>query len=408
MSGFDPQPLSGVRIVDFTWAGVGPYCTFLCSLMGAEVIKPETAAHPTIFRGVRPSGDSERAEKGTRWFSLDELYVNKKGVRLNLKHPEGVALAKRIIAVSDAVAENFQAGVFERLGFGYDDLRALSPALVLLSASAHGATGPERHGKGLAQAFSALGGPGYLTGYEDGPPVELRLPVDLISGTASSFALLTALWNARQSGQGCHIDAASREVMTSFIGEAVLDAVVNKRDQPRMGNRDPHMAPHGVYPCKGDDQWLSIAVGTDEEWRALCAALDRPDWPADPRFATEPARHAHQPELDAEIAAWTAPRDKIEAMNDLQAAGVPATASYSAADLLADPHLQDRGVFEITEDVAGNPLLLMGAPWKFSRTPGRIDRRPPKTGEDDEYVYGELLGIGSRELRDLEARGVVA
>ena len=408
MSGFDPQPLSGVRIVDFTWAGVGPYCTFLCSLMGAEVIKPETAAHPTIFRGVRPSGDSERAEKGTRWFSLDELYVNKKGVRLNLKHPEGVALAKRIIAVSDAVAENFQAGVFERLGFPYAELRAMSPALVLLSASAHGATGPERHGKGLAQAFSALGGPGYLTGYEDGPPVELRLPVDLISGTASSFALLTAVWNARQSGEGCHIDAASREVMTSFIGEAVLDAVVNKRDQPRMGNRDPQMAPHGVYPCKGDDQWLSIAVGTEEEWRVLCAALDRPDWPADPRFATEPARHAHQHELDAEIAAWTAPRDKIEAMNDLQAAGVPATASYSAADLLADPHLQERGVFEITEDVAGNPLLLMGAPWKFSRTPGSIDRRPPKTGEDDEYVYGELLGIGSRELRDLEARGVIA
>ena len=174
-----------------------------------------------------------------------------------------------------------------------------------------------------------------------------------------------------------------------------------------MGNRDPHMAPHGVYPCMGHDQWLSIAVGTDEEWRALCAALDHPDWLTDPRFATEPSRRAHQEALDAEIARWTAPRDKMAAMNELQAAGVPATASYAADDLLADPHLQERGVFEVTEDVVGNPLLMMGAPWKFSRTPGRIDRRPPKTGEDDEYVYGELLGIGSRELRDLEAREVI-
>ncbi len=400
-------PLRGIRIVDFTWAGVGPYCTFLCSIMGAEVIKPETASHPTIFRGVRPSGDSEQAEAGTRWFSLDELYVNKKGVRLNLKHPEGIALAKRVISVSDAVAENFQSGVFERLGFEYSELKKINPALVLLSASAHGATGPERHGKGLAQAFSALGGPGYLTGYQDGPPVELRLPVDLIAGTSASFALLSAIWNARQTGRGCHIDAASREVMTTFIGETVLDAIVNKRDQHRMGNQDPFMAPHGVYPCAGNDQWLSIAVGTDQEWRALCQAIDEPQFLTDPRFATEESRHKNQKALDTIIANFTRTRDKIEAMEELQEAGVPATASYSAADLLADPHLHDRGVFESTEDVAGNPLIMMGAPWKFSHTPGQIERRPPKTGEDDEYVYGELLGIATKELRGLKERGVI-
>ena len=125
----DQLPLEDIRVVDFTWAGVGPYCTFLCSIMGAEVIKPETVPHPTIFRGVRPSGDSEKAEQGRRWFSLDELYVNKKGISLNLKHPEGVALAKKLISVSDVVAENFQAGVFDRLGLGYDEVRRRTPRL---------------------------------------------------------------------------------------------------------------------------------------------------------------------------------------------------------------------------------------------------------------------------------------
>ncbi len=374
---------------------------------GAEVIKPETVSHPTIFRGVRPSGDSEKAEQGRRWFSLDELYVNKKGISLNLKHPEGVALAKKLISVSDVVAENFQAGVFDRLGLGYDEVRRLNPSTVMISMSAHGATGPERHGKGLAQAFSALGGAGYLTGYEDGPPVELRLPVDLISGTTACFALLAAVWNARQTGQGCHIDAASREVMSSFIGETILDAMVNHRDQHRMGNRDPFMAPHGVYRCQGEDAWISIAIGNDAEWKALCSVTGHPEWANDSRFADQFVRWENQSELDGRISEWTAGRDKMEAMAFPQAAGVPATASYSAADLLADPHLQERETFLATEDIAGNPLIMMGPPWKFGRTPGRILDRPPKTGEHNSYVYAELLGLEDRDLGRLKEMGAI-
>ena len=401
-------PLSGVRIIEFTWIGVGPYCTFLCSLMGAECIRIETTTRPIHYRGAANIVDRDPRTGRPMTTPLDQLNVNKLSATINLKHKEGIELVKRLVAVSDVVAENFQAGVMDRLGLGYQELKGANPALVMISMSSHGATGPEKHGKGLAAVFGALGGASHVSGYEDGPPAELRLAADLISGTAACFALLSGIYHTRKTGVGTWIDCSSREVMASFIGEALLDAMVNGRDQPRVGNRDASMAPHNVYPCAESGSWISVAVGAEEEWEALCKVVGHEEWLADPRYADASLRWSNQEALDGEMARWTEGRSAQDAMEELQRAGVPATMSYSAMDLLADPHLHDREVFHAARDQDEAPYIMMGLPWKFSRTEPQVPTRPPRIGEHNHRVFQDMLGMRDAEVEELVRRGVIA
>ena len=399
-------PLSGVRIIEFTWIGVGPYCTFLCALMGAECIRIETTSRPIHYRGlVRLMDRDPRTGKSIN--DLNQLNANKLSACINLKHAEGVELVKRLAAVSDVVAENYQAGVMDRLGVGYSELSKVNPAIIMLSMSAHGAVGPEKHGKGLAAVFGALGGVSHLSGYEDGPPVELRLAADLVSGTAACFALLTGLQHTRKTGVGTWIDCSSREVMSLFAGEALLDAMVNGRDQPRVGNRDSIMAPHNVYPCAETGSWISIAVANQEEWKALCGAVGHQEWLEDARFGDQFLRWHYQDALDQMLQEWSRQQNPQEAMTMLQEAGVPATASSSTQDLLGDPHLSDRGVFETAADEDGVPYIMMGFPWKYSGTVPQALTRPPRMGEHNRYVFQELLGMDEPEVQDLHRRGVI-
>ena len=399
-------PLSGVRIIEFTWIGVGPYCALLCALMGAECIRIETTTRPIYYRGTG-SPMARVSGSGQTMNTLNELNVNRRSVCIDLKHREGVELVKNLVAVSDVVAENFQTGVMDRLGLGYSELKSINPALIMLSMSSHGASGPEKDGKGLAAVFGALGGASYLSGYEDGPPVELRLSADLISGTTACFALLSAIHHVRKTGVGTWIDCSSREVVSSFVGEALLDAMVNRHDQPRQGNRDAIMAPHNVYPCTGPGSWISIAVANQEEWEALCKAVGSEDLLKDSRFADRYLRWKNQDVLDGMLAEWSKGMNAQEAMTLLQEAGVPATASYNAQDLLSDPHLHDRKVFQTAEDEEGGPYIMMGLPWKFSDTVPQAPTRPPRMGEHNDYIFQDVLGLRDTEVAELVRRGVI-
>ena len=381
------QPMSGFRILDMTWWGVGPYCTFLCALMGAECLKIESATRgPEFMR---------------RQARMHELNVNKLGVTLNLKHPKTLELVKRLVAVSDAVVENFSPGVLARLGLGYSELRKCNPSIVLASLSAHGATGPERNGKGLAAIFGAVGGASFITGYEDGPPVELRLSADLAAGTAFCYALLSALYYAKTRGQGLYIDGASREVMSATIGEVLMDAEVNHRDQRRQGNDRPSMAPHNVYRCAGEDRWVSIAVSCQDEWEALCEAIGKREWRTDPRFVDQTSRWLHKEDLDVLLSEWTRRQDAATAAETMQRRGVPATECCNARDLLGDAHLWERGLFVHTQDEDGGAYVMTGGPWRFSQTPWSITSRPPKMGEHNEHVLVDLLGIDRPSFEEL-------
>jgi crotonobetainyl-CoA:carnitine CoA-transferase CaiB-like acyl-CoA transferase len=388
-------PLAGVRVADFTLHAAGPFCAHMLSILGAECIKIETAGRPDIFRKPHPVYGRMGAA------TFDQVASNKLSVQLNLKHPRGVELAKRLVAVSDIVAESFRPGVMERLGLGYADLKAVKPNIVMVSVSASGQTGPERGYAGYAPLFGAAGGLGTLTGYEDGPPTEIRHVMDHSTGLTAAMATVAAYLRKKRTGRGQHVDVAAREVACGFIGDALLQFAATGTAPRRMGNDAPGIAPHNVYPCEGEDHWVSIVAGSEDEWRALACALSHPEWLDDARFSCGEARWRNRRELDREIGGWTRSRTREEVTRVLQAAGVAAFPSYTALDLAEDPHVAARGSIQTMLGPTGESRKVVGPPWRFSRTPARLERWTPKLGEHNQYVFGELLGLTQPEIAAL-------
>jgi len=394
-------PLNGVRIADFTIHAAGPFGTQLLAQLGAECIKVESKTRPDAFR--KPHAVYGRMTAAT----FDQVSVNKLSVRLNLKQPEAVALAKRLVSISDVTAESFRAGVMKRLGLGFDELRAVKPDLILLSLSSCGQTGPDSHFAGYAPLFGAWGGLGWLTGYPDGPPVEMRHVMDHSAGIHAAFATMAALHQRRRTGKAQHIDLAAREVASAMIGDALVQASLGQTPV-RPGNGHLSMAPHGVYATAQADRWLTLAVRSDAEWQALTRELDRPAAASDGRFATAEARIHHRAELDALLTQWLASADADSTAERLQRAGVCAHVSWNMQDVANDPHLRARGT-TIEVSAAGiGPRLAVGSPAKFSRTRDvGIHRLTPALGQDEEYVFGELLGLSEAQRTDLEQREVI-
>jgi crotonobetainyl-CoA:carnitine CoA-transferase CaiB-like acyl-CoA transferase len=395
-------PLAGVRIADFTIHAAGPFCTQLLSQLGAECIKIESKARPDAFR--KPHAVYGRMSAAT----FDQVSVNKLSVRLNLKQSEAVTLAKRLVSISDVAAESFRAGVMKRLGLGFDELREVKPDIVLLSLSSCGQSGPDSHFAGYAPLFGAWGGLGWMTGYSDGPPVEMRHVMDHSAGIHAAVATIAALHQRRRTGKAQHVDVAAREVASAMIGDALILASLGLTPA-RPGNSHLSMAPHGVYPTREPDRWLTLAVKTDAEWRAFARELDQPAASDDSRYATAAARLRHCDELDVLIARWLANREADATAERLQRAGVCAHVSWSMQDIARDPHLRERGATTEVSAPGVPPRLAVGAPARFSKTSEvGIRRLTPTLGQDEEYVFGELLGLGRAERADLERREVIA
>ncbi|MBW8786105.1 MAG: CoA transferase [Novosphingobium sp.] len=403
----------------------GPFCTHLLSQLGAEVIKVESAMRPDAFRKPHPV----YGRMGPATF--DQVSATKLSVRINLKKPEGAALAKRLVAVSDVAAESFRPGVIGRLGLGFEALQAAKQDIIMLCVSSSGQSGPDRHFAGYAPLFGAWGGLGEMTGYSDGPPVEMRHVMDHTVGMNAAVAVLAALQRRRATGQGGLVDVSAREVASSLLGEALLLAAAGEAPH-RIGNDHLAMAPHGVYPAQGEDRWVSIAVANDAEWQALASIIDSSCFPAqagtsglpgarppevpafagklagDPRFAKAADRHANRAVIEPIVSAWTATllADDIAAM--LQAAGIAAHASWTTPEIAADPHLRARGAICEVQEPGGQHRAAVGVPMRLSKAPEiGIHRGTPKLGEDEDYVYGELLGLGRDERTALEASEVI-
>ena len=391
------KPLAGIRIADFTVHNAGPFCTHLLSQLGAEVIKVESAMRPDAFRKPHPV----YGRMGPATF--DQVSATKLSVRINLKKPAGAELARRLVAVSDVAAESFRPGVVGRLGLDYAALKAVKPDIVMLSVSSSGQEGPDSHFAGYAPLFGAWGALGTMTGYPDGPPVEMRHVMDHTVGMNAAVALIAALHRRRATGLGAHVDVAAREVASSLIGEALLLAAAGVEPQ-RTGNANARMAPHGVYPAAGEDRWLAIAISDDAQWEALAAIIDCDD----ARFAAADDRLTHRDELDALVSAWSRQHDANAAAQRLQAAGIAAHASWTTPEIAADPHLRTRGAIVTVAEPDGKERAAVGVPMRLSK--GReigIHRGTPALGEDEDYVYGELLGMSRAARRSLEADEVI-
>ena len=399
-------PLKGVRLTEFTSAWAGPYATCLLGFLGAEIIKVESRMRLDHSRNLSFS-TGKRFSNPNESEVFNNLNLNKKSATLNLKAPRAVEIAKKLASVSDVIMENMRPGVMSRLGLGYEALREMKTDLIYLSSSACGQQGPEREYVGYAPTFAALGGVSYITGYEDWPPSNFMGAIDLRSATTAAASIMAALVQKQRTGKGQYIDMASQESIAVLIGDVILDYVMNNRVQTRRGNKGYRIAPHNCYRCAGDDKWISIAVATNREWEGLCRTMGQPDLIEDKRFSSNDRRYENQDELDEIISEWTRDKDNYMVMERLQKAGVAAAPTMSSKRLFEDPHVRDRGVFlQVQHPVIGQDWVI-APPWWLSETPARIHRHAPLLGEHNEYVFGELLGMSTEEIKRLEEAKVL-
>ena len=394
-------PLAGVRVADFSVHAAGPFAGLMLAELGAQVIKIESSARLDITR--RP-----HAMYGKPPSSFEQINANKMSVCLNLKEPRAVELALELVAVSELALENFRPGVMQRLGLSYEAMKEVRPDIILVSLSSNGQTGPESHYAGYAPMFAALGGLGHLTGYPDGPPVELRHAMDHTGGMLAALAAVSTLSARQRTGLGQHVDVSVRDLATSFIGPELLDVAMNSREPHRLGNRDQLAAPQGVYRCQGDDQWVSISVASDAEWQAFVSAIGSPDWATGDEFGDAFRRWRRHDDLDALIEAWTLMQTSAEATAKLQAHGVAAHPSLSPDAMMQDAHLLARDAFPTVHNPGtGESQRAVTPPWRFSATPARIDGWTPDLGQQNLDVFSGILGLTPTEVRELEESKVI-
>jgi len=409
MAGKTPKsagPLSGVRVADFSVHAAGPFAGLMLAELGAQVIKIESSARLDITRRTHTM-------YGKPPSSFEQINANKMSACLNLKEPRAVELALDLVQISDLVLENFRPGVMDRLGIGYGALKEVKPDIILVSLSSNGQTGPERSYAGYAPMFAALGGLGHLTGYPDGPPVEIRHGMDHSGGMLAAFAAVAALCARRSTdpsaNSGQHVDVSLRDMGSSFIGPALLDYAMNGREAMRQGNRDPDAwgAPQGVYRCRGEDAWVSISVASEEEWRGLAHAMGDPDWARGDEFGDAFRRWKAHDRLDGLIEAWTVQRTPAEATGLLQAQGVAAAPSFTPDQLMADAHLREREAFPKVRHPEKGEQRAVAPPWRLSRTPAVIDQWTPDLGENNLDVFHGILGLGKAEVEQLQKTKVI-
>ena len=399
-------PLHGVRITEFTSAWAGPYATCLLGFLGAEVIKVESRRRLDHSR-VLAFSTGKVFTNPNQSSVFNSLNLNKRSITLNLTKPKAVEMAKKVIGISDAVIENMRPGVMPRLGLGYEAVCEVKPDIIYLSSSACGQTGPEREYVGYAPTFAALGGISFLTGYPDWPPSQFMGAIDLRSATTATFCILTALIHRQRTGEGQYIDMASQETIAALIGDQLIDYVMNQRVPMRKGNEHDILAPHNCYRCIGEDRWISIAVASAQEWKALCEVMGKPGLAEDPKFADMYNRYENRKELDDILGEWTRDKDAFQLTETLQKAGVAAFPSMSSKDLFEDKHLRSRGVYaQVNHPFMGNDWVIT-PPWRLSETPALVRRHSPVLAEDNDHVFAELLGISQEEIKQLEDEQVV-
>ena len=413
-------PLEGIRILDITVIWVGPYATQLLADWGAEVIRIETL-HNSIARGAARPAPAQVANGGggfgfpdneagdrpwNRASMLNAHSRNKKSMTVDMTTPEGKQVFRDLAAKSDIVMENNVPETMEKLGVTWEQLSPINPQLIMLNMPAFGLSGPWKNYRTYGSHMEAIAGHLLLRAYPDMDPGQISdvFPADA-GGAGAAYAAMVALFHRKKTGKGQLIEFATSENFIPYIGDFVLDYTMNGRYQEHLGNTDRAMVPHNVYRCEGEDRWVAIACRSDAEWESLVGVMGNPAWAQEERFNDMLARHDNRDALDELINEWTKDKDNGWVMNALQAVGVPAGMVADEADSYADPHLKDRGFFEeLTHPEAGTHLYP-GIQWKMDNQPNSIRRYAARLGEDNEYVYKELLGFSDEKYKEYEATG---
>ena len=398
--------LAGTRVVELGGYAAGPVVGKYLANYGADVIRIESRQRLDGFRShYPPFKDNVPGIERAGIFN----YFNdgKRSITLNLKTERGLALARRLIDASDVVVENFTPGTMQRLGLGYPQLAQTNPCLVMLSTCNQGQTGPRARQPGFGSQLTSLSGFTHLLGEPERTPSLLYGPyIDYIAVGYGTIAVLAGLIQRRRTGRGTHIDLSQYEAGLQFLAPVMLDYFTNGRVASRQGNRHPSAAPHGVYPCRGEERWCALSVWSDAEWRRFVDALGSPAWAHDARFATVLGRKQHEAELDACVAEWTCEREREEVVAILRQRGLRVAAVSSMADLFADPQLQLYAWRAVRHPVLGE-VHVQAPPFLLRQTPPEVRRPAPLLGQHTREVLTQVLGVGDDEFASLERDGVL-
>jgi benzylsuccinate CoA-transferase BbsF subunit len=395
----------GLKVVDFGWAIAAPVICWYLGTHGATVVRVETSLRPDVYRVSAPYKDNQPGLNRGGFFAYPN--VNKLSIAVDMNLPQGIDLAKRLIAWADVVVDNFRVGPMEKWGLGYEDVKKVNPAVIMVRTTNQGLTGPHNTQPGWGWQMVGLGGICNLTGWPDREPLSFGMPyMDVIAPRFGAAALIAALIHKRKTGRGQLIDLSQLENGLQFISPAMLDYFVNQENETRMGNASPYAAPHGVYQCKGEDRWCALTVLTEEQWKGFCAAIGNPSLAGDQRFATLTERKKNEQELDKIVQAWTAARTPEEATAVMQAAKVPCGIVQHGGDVFGDEQLRQRNYFWTLDHPEMGPYDHMGQAFGLSETPARPRMPAPCLGEHTEYVCTELLGMPDEEFVELLSAGV--
>ena len=399
-------PLAGVRVVDFTWAWAGPTCTLQLAHLGADVIKIESAERMDTVRGLPPFWQDVRSPNRSGYFN--QYSQGKRSLTLNLKHPEARELVRGLVRRADVVVDNFSAGALERMGFGYEALRAIKPDIIQISMAAHGQTGPLAPFIAYGPTQVPMTGLLSLTGYPEGGPREVGISYgDPNGGINAAVAVLAALHHRRRTGRGQSIDMSQWEAALPLVVEGLLTYQMTGQQPPRMGNRDEFQAPQGVFRCAGEEQWVALSCWSDAEWHALADVIGRSDLCDNPGLATAYGRKARETEIEAAITVWSSGCSREAAAAMLQRAGVPAVPVFTTEDLANEPGLAARDYWVQLPHPECTGARHAGIPWRLSGTPLRVQAPAPTLGQHTDDVLRQVLDLSDADIAHLRDAGVL-
>jgi crotonobetainyl-CoA:carnitine CoA-transferase CaiB-like acyl-CoA transferase len=406
------KPLRGLRILDLTHVWAGPLATRILGDMGAQVLKLEASYArglrdmPSVFGGMFPNGDPGD-EYWNRHGLFNKLNRNKKGLCVNLKEEQGKALFLGLVSLCDVVIENFSAAAMGKLNLDYEILKQHNDRIIYVAMPGYGTCGPYSDFVAFGPSVEPMTGLTTTMGYNAGElrTTAMALP-DAAAGVTAAAAVVTALAQREQTGEGCYLDLSLHEAAINLFGERFIETQLTGDSPEVKGNQNPEFAPQGIYRCAGEDEWIAISCPTDETWQSMCEYMDM-DWNTRGEFLTDRDRQLNHEKLNILLTEFTKERGKLELMKQLQKAGVPAGAVMTAPEFMSDPHIVDQEYFTELGDDHVEHLPFPGSPVRFDSRRASDWVRAPRLGEHNHEVLEELLGLDRKEIKKLEDSGII-
>jgi len=399
--------LKDIRIVDITRAMAGPYCTMMLGDFGADVIKVERPGSGDESRGWGPPfvGDAYGPYPGESAYFLS-ANRNKRSLTVNLKDPTGLEIIQKLVQVSDVFIENFRTGVLDKMGLGFEKLKVRNPGLIYCSVSGYGRTGPYQERPGYDAIIQAEGGMMSITGPKEGPPSRVGIPIiDITSGMFASSAILAALLERSESGQGQHIDVSLLDTQTALLANVASNYLVGGEPPKRVGNAHPNIAPYEPFQAK--DKGFVLGAANQRQWEKLCDTLQQPDLKSDPRFLTNQDRVKNRADLIEALNGVFKIKNADDWLDQIQGAGLPCGPINTVPEVFQHPQREERGLVQEVQHTTAGKVTLTGFPYTLSRTPAETHHPPPILGEHNREILMDLLGYSQKEMDHMSDEGII-